>query len=152
LEILCEKFMPKKQKKFITFLCCAAFPASICLLVFADSYQEQGDMLLEFTHTTLQRASFEWVTNFLSFPLIFNIVASPGEVPLRLAFSCSYFIYCKSFFLQVSLLPTPWERDWLSQPPNIVWLGLSLISLFVILLPYLSLGQGCVARIVLIIV
>ena len=98
-----------------------------------------------------QRASFEWVTNFLSLPLISSIVASPREVPLRLVFSCCIFSHCISI-LQVFMLPTPWERDWLSQPPKIVWLGMGLIPLFVVLLPHLSLGQGCVARIVLIIV
>jgi hypothetical protein len=55
LEILCEKFLRKKQKFFLTLLCFAAFPASICLLVFAGSYQKQGDMLLKSTHTTPQR-------------------------------------------------------------------------------------------------
>jgi hypothetical protein len=50
------------------------------------------------------------------------------------------------------MLPTPWERDWLRQPPKIVWLGMGLIPLFVVLLPHLSLGQDCVARIVQIIV
>jgi hypothetical protein len=55
LEILCEKFLRKKHKFFLTLLCFAAFPASICLLVFAGSYQKQGDMLLKSTHTTPQR-------------------------------------------------------------------------------------------------
>jgi secondary thiamine-phosphate synthase enzyme len=32
-----------------------AFPASICLLVFADSYQKQEDTLPKFTHTTHQK-------------------------------------------------------------------------------------------------
>jgi hypothetical protein len=86
LEISCEKFLRKKQKFFLTLLCCAAFPASFCLLVFTGSYQKQGDMLPNFSHTTQQKLPKSVGNIHFPFSSYSSIVASPREVPLRLAF------------------------------------------------------------------
>jgi hypothetical protein len=51
--------MRKKQKKFLTLLCCTAFPANICLLVFADSYREQGDMLFFIAHFVARKKGYK---------------------------------------------------------------------------------------------
>jgi hypothetical protein len=54
--------MCKNRKKFDICVCFAAFPASFCLLVFAGSYQKQGETLPKSIYKTSPKISFGWVT------------------------------------------------------------------------------------------
>jgi hypothetical protein len=86
-----EIFCVKTENFLNIFLCFAAFLANFRLLVFADSYQEQGETLPKFTHTTSPRGSTSWVMNPFPFLLIYCISL--------LLFQLICFILYKHFFI-----------------------------------------------------
>ena len=110
--LVCENFLHKKQKFFLTFVCCAPFPASISLLVFPGSYQVQGLCCPLSVIQHLKNFSIDWVTKTHPFPSLSSIskvillLLNPlwhnkGRLASTLC-HCEWFVSCSSF--QVILL------------------------------------------------
>jgi hypothetical protein len=57
-----EIFCVRAENFFNILLCFSAFPASFCLLVFAETYQQQGEALPKFVLKAASKHIFNWVT------------------------------------------------------------------------------------------
>jgi hypothetical protein len=62
-----EIFCVKAENFFNIWVCFSAFPASFCLLVFAETYQQQGETLPKFVLKAASRHILTWVTIFQPF-------------------------------------------------------------------------------------
>jgi hypothetical protein len=59
-----EIFCVKAENFFNVCVSFSAFPASFCLLVFAETYQQQGETLPKFILKASPRPILSWVTIF----------------------------------------------------------------------------------------
>jgi hypothetical protein len=67
-----EIFCVKTKSFFNVCVSFTTFPASFCLLVFAGTYQQQGETLPKSTLKASPRPIFGWVTVFLLFLVYFS--------------------------------------------------------------------------------